>query len=113
MGAKKADPEAQSHHLQWFPSAPQLGSGFLFPWIKAFGIQEWGGVGSSFLSRIFSSLNENTPGTHALADTTPCGASAQEGDLRFCGPWSCPAAQGSVMGMEKINKCQTEQVCPT
>lgn len=60
----------------------------------------------------FSSLNENTPGAHALADTTPCDASAQEGDLRFCGPWTCPAAQGSVMGMGKVNKCQTEQVCP-
>lgn len=67
----------------------------------------------SFLACIFSSLNENTLGTHALVDTTPCNASAQEGDLRFGGPWSCPAAQELVMGMEKISKFQTEQVCPT
>lgn len=72
----------------------------------------WGRV-LSFLACMFSSLNENTAGAQALTDTTPCGASAQEGELRFRGPWTCPAAQGSVTGMEKIHKLQTEQVCLT
>lgn len=83
---------------------------FYFSVKKHWGSRRWGGM-LSFLACIFSSLNGNTPGAHARTDTTPWAASAQEGDLRVCGPWSCPAAQRSVMGMEKINKLQREQAC--